>query len=283
MVVRDILWVWGNPEMGEEGSHTLATFAQAGPAERARLLDVPNVVMAGLGLPRDDQEARALMKQVADSPRVVWEISTDDPNGGPPFVHDETIARVRRLAHEYPRIEGVLLDDMSTVKIDRGFKPEHIRQIRQLLSGDHGRIKVWGVLYTMSLDREGIHDYLKELDIINLWTWHARDIVDIEKNVAECERLFPDKPIVLGLYLYDYGDGRRMPLDLLEEQCSTALELAHAGRIKGIVLLTINNDPEALTWAAEWIKRVGRQELGTSEGGSGQAQIGAPQRNSEKE
>lgn len=47
------MWVWGNPEMGKPGEHTSATFAQASPAQRARLLGVPNVVLAGHGLPND--------------------------------------------------------------------------------------------------------------------------------------------------------------------------------------------------------------------------------------
>jgi len=155
---------------------------------------------------------------------------------------------------------------MSSVGIDHGFKPEHIRNVRKLLSGKYARVQVWGVVYTMNLDRENINDYIAELDVINLWTWHARDVVDMETNVARCKDLFPDKPIVLGLYLYDYGEGRRIPLDLLEQQCSTALKLARAGQIDGMVFLTIKNDPEAVAWAAEWIERVGGEERLKDEG-----------------
>ena len=155
-----------------------------------------------------------------------------------------------------------MLDDMSSVGIDHGFKPEHIRQVRQLLSGEFARVQLWGVVYTMNLDRENINDYIEELDVINLWTWHAKDVVDIEKNLTHCERLFPEKPIILGLYLYDYGDGRRISPELLQEQCATALKLAHARRIEGIVLLTINNDPEAVAWTANWVERVGNQTIG---------------------
>jgi hypothetical protein len=147
------------------------------------------------------------------------------------------------------------------VGIDKGFKPEHIRQIRALLPDTYRRIKIWGVVYTMSLNRKGINDYIKELDVILLAEWHAKNVVHLEKNVAHCERLFPDTPIVLGLYLYDYGDGRRIPRDLLKLQCETALRLAHAGRIEGIEFTTINNDPEAVTWTAAWIRRVGNQTL----------------------
>jgi hypothetical protein len=259
------MWVWGNPEMAQEGEHTLATFAQASPLQRARLLDVPNVVMAGLGLPNDDRQAELWTQQAASARRLVWEITADGEGEGRPFVYQDRMAQVRRLVDRYPQIEGVLLDDMSTLGIDRGFRPEHIRQIRELLPGKYRPVQIWGVVYTMSLGRERINEYIQELDVINLWTWHAQDVVDLEKNVAHCERLFPKKPIVLGLYLYDYGGGRRIPPDLLEKQCQTALELAQAGRIRGIVFLTITNDPEAVGWTARWIQQVGGAGVGERE------------------
>jgi len=260
---REVLWVWGNPEMAQPGPQTLATFAEASPAQRAKLLGVPNVVMAGHGLPRDDAAAFDLTAEVAHCPHLVWEISTDDPSDGPPFTYDETIQRARKLAAQYPQIEGILLDDMSTVQIDRGFLPEHIRQIRDLLGDTHGQVKVWGVLYTMSFDRQNIRAYIDELDVISLWTWHAKDLTDLDANVARCEDLFPGKPIVLGVYLYDYGDGRPMPLEFHQRQCADALRLAHAGRIQGIVFLTIKDDPEILAWTAAWVARVGDDKLGT--------------------
>ncbi len=263
--IRDVLWVWGNPEMVKPGPHTVATFAGASPAERARLLDVPNVVMAGLGLPNDDQKAEELTRQVAAARRIAWEITPEGEHSDRPFDYRSSAARVRKLADKYPQIQGVLLDDMSTVKIDRGFKPEHIRQLRELLGEANARIKVWGVLYTMSFDRKGMSDYIKELDVINLWTWHAKDVVHLEKNVARCERQYPGKPIIVGLYLYDYGENRRFPPELLEKQCAVALELACAGRIQGIVFLTINDDPEAVKWTADWIKRVGDRKIGPAQ------------------
>lgn len=258
--IRDMLWVWGNPEMATEGTHMQATFAQASPAERAALLGVPNVIMAGSGIPNDDAQADALMKQVADAARVIWEIVPDGEGENRPFVYNETIARVRRLAASCPRIQGVLLDDMSTISVDKGFKPGHIQQIRELLAEDHDRIKVWGVVYTMNLDRPGMQDYMHELDVINLWTWHARDVVNLERNVETCARMAPGKPIVLGLYLHDYGEGRSMPRDLLESQCATALALARAKRVQGVVFLTIDNEPDTVAWTANWIANLNAQQ-----------------------
>ena len=179
--------------------------------------------MAGQGIPNDDRQADAWTREAAGAPHLVWEIGADGA-GGPPFVYTKRMAQVRNLADKYPQIEGVLLDDMSTVGIDKGFQPEHIRQIRGLLDGKYARVKVWGVLYTMSFNRPKIDDYIKELDVINLWTWHAKDVADLDKNVAHCEEKYPGKPIVLGLYLYDYGAGRRMPMDLMARAVRDGVE-----------------------------------------------------------
>ena len=261
-VVRDIMWAWACPRMTTEGEHTVATYAEASATRKAELLGVPNVVMAGAGLPEDLKQADTWTEQVSHCGRLIWEIMADG-KGGPPFVYEKKTEVVRKMVDKYDNVEGVLLDDMSTVMIGKGFKPEHIRQIRKQLSGKYASVDLWGVWYTMTFDKPGVNDYIKELDVIHLWTWHARDLVDLEKNVAHCEKLFPEKPIVVGVYLYDYGAGRRMPMDLLELQCETALKLAHAGRIEGIVFLTITNDAETVGWAADWIKRVGDQKLGS--------------------
>lgn len=261
--IRDLLWVWGNPEMTTDGHHTLASFASAGSAERAKLLGTPNVALAGTGVPNDDAKADALTAQVAGFKRLIWEVTPDGKGLGPPFVYQKRMAQIRTLFDKYPQLEGVLLDDMSTGKIDRGFKPEHLRHIREQLPGKYQAIKIWGVVYTMSFDRKGMNDYLKDIDVINLWLWHAKDIVDIDKYVAHCEQVAPGKPIYLGVYLYDYGGGQRMSLDMLQRHCEAALRLAHARRVAGIVFLTITNDPEAVGWTAEWIKQVGGQKIGS--------------------
>ena len=254
--LKECLWVWGNPEMTTAGEHTTATFAQASPAQRAKLLGIPNIMMAGRGIPNDDEAADAQTKAVAGFPRLLWEISADG-DGGPPFVYSKRIARVHRLVEKYPQIEGVILDDMSSVGMNKGFKAEHIAEIRKLLSKKHEQVKIWGVVYNMNLNRPGMNDCIKQLDGIVLCEWFADRLSDFEKHVVHCERLFPEKPIVMCTYLYDYGKTRRMPRELLKLQFDTAEELFRAGRIEGVVLVTIDNDAEAVNRAADWVKRAG--------------------------
>ena len=261
--VGDTLWTWGNAALHASNEVTFANFAEAGPIQAARLLGTPNIILAGHGLPADDAEAERMTREAAGAHRLIWEITadgvTDGVAGG--FVYEKRMALIRALVDRYPRIEGVLLDDMSSVGIDKGFKPEHIRRVRELLPDPYRSVKVWGVVYTMNLDRPNMNEYIRELDVINLWIWHAKDAGKQEECVARLAGLFPQKPIVLGVYLYDYGDGRRMPLDLLKQQCESALRLVKAGQIQGIVFLTITNDAETVGWAADWVRKVGAQKL----------------------
>jgi hypothetical protein len=262
--VRDIMWVWGMAQRADPGPKTLATYKEASSKEMARLLDVPNIMLCGAGLPKDQAQALAITKAVSGADRLVWEISTDDGSHKPPFRYTKTVDIIKRVVDEYPKVKAVLLDDMSTGSVSAGLGPKHIRAISDSLSGKYDDVELWGVVYTMSMHKPGMDGIIKALDVVNLWTWQGKKVVDIEKNVAFIEQLVPDKPIILGLYMYNYSPGGRMPMALHKQQCETALKLARAGRIEGIVFLTINNDEQILKWTADWIKRVGDLPLAAS-------------------
>lgn len=264
-VLRDLFWVWDTPRRAVPGDHTFATFTQASAAQKVKLLGAPNVVMAGAGIPNDDRQADAWTKAVGHCPRMVWEISPDSSKDGlpkPPFVYKKRVEQIQKLSEKYHQIEGVMLDDMSSHGITNGFTPEQLRQLRGLLDENCPQVKIWGVLYTMNFKKPELVPLFKETDVINLWVWHARDLVNMEEYITQCEKTFPGKPIVLGLYMYDYGIRRRMTKKNMMLQCEAARKLAHQGRIKGIVFLTIDEDEEIVSWTADWIKRVGDEPLG---------------------
>jgi len=229
--------------------------------QRAALLGTPSVFMAGAGLPLDEALARQSHEHVAKARTLVWEFTTDHGGHGAPWVYDKKLALLQKLIDDYPQppLVGVLLDDMTSMSVSAGLKPEDIARLRESLPAG---IKLFGVVYTMNMRQPGMDAIIKELDVINLWNWHAKDVVDLADNVAYCEEVAPDKPIILGLYLRDYGGGRLIPHDLHHLQVKTALELAHARRIEGMIFLTIDDDPPVLQWTADWIKEVGDQKIG---------------------
>lgn len=266
----DHIWVWGIPIGNGVGNmpkgRMLATtnpahYAQANPQSRAAILGVRNVVMAGDGLPNNSEKAEELSKGIAGLKRIVWEL-TPDNGEGPPFVYTDKLKILKKLDAQYPQIEAVSIDDMLTAERKRGLRLKHLVTLRRQLRSQLPGLRMWGIVYTMNLRDPALSKYLKVLDVVNLWTWKADKIPNLDRHVATMEKLAHGKPIVLGLYMYDYGGKRKMPRDLMEMQCRKALALAEQGRIRGIVFLSINNDPGTITWVRDWIKKVRNTPIG---------------------
>jgi hypothetical protein len=260
--IRDAIWVWGNPEMTIAGSRGPGEYAQASPARRAELLGTTNIILAGAGLPSDRELAARWTAEVADSRELIWEILPDGhTDWQPPYVFEQRIADVAPLVKRHPQITAVLVDDMTSVAASRGFRPEHLRAIKDTLQAHQLPLDLWGVVYTMNLDAPGVADLMAPLDVVLLAEWHAAEVLNLAKNVARARELAPDKPIVLGLYLHDYGGGRPIPQDLLELQFTTARQLLLEGAIAGIEITTIDNNESAVRWTAEWIRKHGDEPL----------------------
>ncbi|MDO8473900.1 MAG: hypothetical protein Q7T05_08840 [Dehalococcoidia bacterium] len=260
MPVRDMMWVWGITEIEDGTNPPISEYTKAGPMERARLLGVPNIAMGGLGVKLDYQKSVQLTEAISSAPKVLWEVTADRDihKPDPDFLYPRTMSVIRRLADRFTNIEGVVLDDMSSVGIDKGFKPEHIRNVRRLLPGRYNRqVKLWGVVYTMNMVRPNIGDYIKELDGMIFCVWHAKEIPEFEANILRVQKQYPDQPMILCLYMYDYGQVRRMPQELMEQQCETALKLAKEGKIRGMLFVSITDDEEMIKWTADWVKKVG--------------------------
>lgn len=275
--VRDRVWVWTNSEIPSAEDRMLSRFAQASPSQRARLLEIPNVVLGGFGMPNDMDAARAITREATDAERLVWKIAVDGElvtsgkQGKSPYAwYDQRMEQVRTLADEFPKIRGVIIDDLSTVGLKGGIQAEHIHHLRSLLPVPNDRIRIWGELYTKSLNdfilRPGGNDYgltdaVRALDVIVLTEWNAAELSQLAQNVAQCREVFPDHDLMMNIVLYDFDGHRRLPIRLLKYQCETSLQMLHAGTIQGIVITATINDPQAIGFTTDWLGSVRDQEL----------------------
>lgn len=265
----DMLWIWGIPEgiaaYDIAAGKMLDTmdpvkFAQASAISKARILGVSNVAMAGNGLPNDLKQAEALSAEIAGLKRVAWEFGPDKGEG-PPFLYTQKVEILKTLRAKHRHIEAVLIDDMLTSQRKKGLREEHIATLREQLAVSVPGIKMWGIVYTMNLKDPVLPAYLKLLDVVNLWTWDAEEIRNLDANFAAAEKLAAGKPIVLGLYLYDYGKNRQMPRELMQLQCEKALALARQGRVHGVIFLLVNNAAETVVWTRDWIRRAAGERV----------------------
>jgi hypothetical protein len=259
--IGDYLWVWGNPELSLTISNNDAHFGAASPISRAQMLGIRNVSMCGLGVPETTVYSQMLMQPVAHLDRIVWEIS---PDAGSKFQFTNKIAQIAELLKTYDSIEGVIIDDMSTVYRSEGLDPANLMDVRDALptAPDGWRVRFYGVIYTMSLKDKGIEQFIRPLDVINLWTWSAEHNEQWSDNVRLVQKHGPGKPIVIGLYLTNYGGKKPMTTKMMAAQCKTALAMLKRKRIFGInFLLHGKEEPEIVAWTRDWVKHVSDQPL----------------------
>jgi hypothetical protein len=262
--VRSRLWMWGHAVGGQNGQWNLPGASSITPAQAARYMGIPNVVMVVLdGKPEPPFDEAAA--EMANLDKLVWSIVGDASSTR----NDEQtdLEPVLELARRQPNVVGAIMDDFFHDPDDTGavarFSPAELASFRERLQGNRPPLDLWVVVYTNDLDRP-LGPFLDECDVVSLWTWRAAELANLERNFARFERLAPGKRTVLGCYMWDYGDSRPMPVEMMRRQCDLGLSWLQAGRIEGMVFLATcicDLGVEAVEWTRDWIAEVGDQRL----------------------
>jgi hypothetical protein len=250
--VRDCLWLWGTlPNVHEENVKKLSTITAV---EAANYLGVKNMIMGGGLLPSE-----AAAQLVSSFRRVLWKLESYQGD----FAAE--LAAIHSLAAKHDNIEATMVDDLTSTAISKnGMGPQQIAKVAYALQLERRPLTLWGTVYTMNLGLPTLKNYLNLLNVVDLWSWRASDIPQFKENFERCEELSGGKPTTLGLYLFDFGDGRPMPVNLMEAQCNLALDLLKAKRIFGAVFLSsavCDLGFESVKWVKQWIATVGDQML----------------------
>jgi hypothetical protein len=117
------------------------------------------------------------------------------------------------------------------------YTPEIINGYKERLHNEIGRkLDFWAVLYAHEL-ADKIKPYLDVFDVITFWNWRADSLTDLDKNLERLKGMAgEDKPIYAGCYMWDYGNHKPMPMDLMKMQLEKYLEWYNEGKIKGVIL-----------------------------------------------
>ena len=75
------------------------------------------------------------------------------------------------------------------------------------------------------------------MDVVTLWIWNSENIGRMREYVDQCRQLFPDKPIVMGVYLRDYPKVAPVPVDRVRRQMEGIADLFGKGKLAGYSIL----------------------------------------------
>ena len=231
----DNLWVWGGPTPFWGGSMADDTLIRG-----AQYFDAQNVVYV-YG-PTSDK----MLKLHSGFKRMLCQVNSQCRTpGAQGNLNDEGNAEeLSRLSLRYPNIIGAMCDDV-TLNFRKIVLPETFEARYKALKRFNDKLKMYGVIYVNELNKD-FSLILPYLDVVNLWFWNMDEILDYDSYIAKCQKTFPGKPVLQGIFMHDYGisDTGSLP-QLLLYQLDKAREYMTKGVVEGVVLL---GDREIKKW-----------------------------------
>ena len=253
--VGDKFWLFACEAGGDNEGWGLPAPSRMTPAEGCFYLGLDNLIMIQWeGQPAPPFHQYAIPFRPLD--RVVWSVVG---SGGQTTETER--GHVIDLAGSMPNITGVMMDDFFNGLPERGhaaLKEDSLVELKREFVVDGRALDLWVVIYTHQLDLP-VANYLDTCDYVSLWTWHSRDLIDLDDNLRKLEGLAPSCRKVLGIYLWDYGEKLPISVDQMRFQCEKGLDWLTSGRIDGMIFLAntvADLDLDAVEWTRDWIAEV---------------------------
>lgn len=157
----------------------------------------------------------------------------------------EMAGLVGRLSLKYRNVKGAICDDAT--QYDEKLDAEPFRKRYEALKKYNPELKMYLVVYAHEMKPEkDFSVILPYVDGINFWCYSMEEFLEYDKYVQICQKKFPKKPIIQGIFLHEYcrSDAGTFP-ELLEYQLDKAREYLTKGVLQGVILL---GDREIKKW-----------------------------------
>jgi len=223
-----------------------------------------NVILAGrLEI---NEESLAAMPSAE---RVIckWSLHKNMPEGHAELRIEgcsERLLAAKRLALNDRRVEGFLVDDFSTGTMKAGINSQHLAAFQYLNATTRPPLPLLGTIYTMSLEQPGLADLLRYFDQLVVPLWHAPEIDSLPQRLDRCAELSGNKPILVCLYFYDFGNSALIPRAMMQQHLDVVERLLRARRITGVVFCgscMLDLGWESTECLFKWIERVGDDRI----------------------
>lgn len=231
-MIRDRLWTWGYVIEGKAPQKVpFVGLSSCSLETAAGYIGSPNVVFMNSNHNRNTLAPQCL-DRLASCKQVVCALQHG--------AYQETAAQVSETSKQYQNITGALIDDFRDWHgPSKSITPEEAKAIYDSLKSANPLLRLYVVRYTWQ-DQGELVPFAPYYDVINLWVWVAKEEAWGEEIDAKIEKIrqLTGKPIVLGLFLHDYGGtGKAIGMGVLEVQFRKATQFLRDGKIEGMVIL----------------------------------------------
>lgn len=264
--VRDHLWLWSHFQGAYNGGmNAVPGVSHFSALDGAKYMGIPNLIFIQWhgkpAAPFGDYAA-----PFSAFKRVVWSAFNNDGE----VSSLSAVAPTLELASQMPNLTGAIMDDFfhgrigDPAQVPSNLTIQELGELKTMLNKAAGRpVDLGVVIYAQQLS-EDRRPFLELCDTVSFWTWKAEDLPKLAENFAKLKQLAPGKRILLGCYMWDFGDSKPIPVEMMKLQCELGLKWLRSGEIDGLIFLGANvcdRNLEAVEWAREWIAEVGNQPV----------------------
>ena len=243
MSFKENVWLWGQmPNSHHEEDNNLYNLPGVNkmtPREGAEFFGIDNVCLIVMEDKPSVDKFDSIAESLKDVKRVAWSVlgsggSKRNNDGGSDL--DEML----NLARKYPNIMAGVADDFMRPERMKVYTPEILNGYKDRLHNEIGKkLEFWNVIYTHEID-DNAKPYLDVFDTIKMWTWEAKDLVNLDENYKKLRGYIgEDKPLMCGCYMWDYGGHKPMPMDLMKYQLDKYYNWYEQGKIDGMIICSI--------------------------------------------
>ncbi|MCQ2353066.1 MAG: hypothetical protein MJ033_06275 [Victivallaceae bacterium] len=249
---RENVYIWGGPTPSWGGSMEKETSIKA-----MKYFDADNVMYV-YG-PLNDE----MMQLHKDCKKVICHLGRNCRTEGAAMASDvEEAELLSKLSLQYPNIEGGVIDDMAG-NYGAQYSRKEYQAIYAALHKYNPKLKLYGVVYAhefVDMTRE-LNAVADCIDHVILWFWRKLELPELDLTVEKCRTFFSGKPIMLGIFMFDYGNCY-LPnsAETMHYHLEKARRLLEAGKIQDIVILG-DREIEKCPAAAEYVRDFLKQEF----------------------
>lgn len=270
MKLKERGWLWGHPEgrynltwreKHVENGEVNVVKSRMTPTEFCVYMGINRVFMIPLDVDVDRHQYNMSFRRMHD---VAWECfdATADI---------EKLERYINEAKDFKNITGVVLDDFF--ERDGAFEnisADQLWKIRERLKNNEVRpLDYWMVVYTNNIGTDQVPEdvairYMEPLDGVTLWCWKESDVHEIAEKWDQFVRMTPGKRRLLGVYLWNFGEGKQATAKSVRQQLDFCREKMLSGELEGFILHTNTmGDMElpAYVECEKWMDEHGDEEL----------------------
>ena len=266
--LRDCLWMWGHETGvydGPNNPYNIPVSAPIGMAHACGYMGIPNVCSV-----RWEPCGKAHLWQYRGMRRFGWVIGHD------PKTYEQLCPFAEGLVPQYPNLTAFELDDFFKNKDDVAQElPEggetlvspgtltlkELDELKKRMRGLSHPVELRIVLYARQL-KPTIVPALSYADTVLFWTWNGQDLAKLSQNFNLYRSMMPDKPTLLGIYMWDFGDKKPLDLEFMKGQLEIGLKLWKAREINGLIFHCtplVNKELPAVEYCREWIGQHARE------------------------